>query len=200
MKTNNLWLIAVPVAVLALNGCGGGGGNNNGPGTPSSTATPIPTVTTPPGTVYDNSATFTAVSNRSNVNSTTLMANQSNITTDSTGMSVLRLTEQMSIVQSRNIRITGNFDASSVGQSIPISATSGTGIAMADYEQNDGGTLSRWEATSGTVVIDQFTPPFTSGADPTVRYRLIKATFVPSKVTNSQATGTFTLSAKGAIN
>lgn len=202
MNTKNLWLLAVPLAVVALNGCGGGG---SGPG--NSNATPIPTITSPPpppGIVYDNKVIFSAVSNGSNVNRTDLVANQSNITTDNAGNSVLRLTEQMSIVQSRNLRITGTFDASTAGQNIPVQATAGAGIAMADYEQNDGGTLRRWEATSGTVIIDSIQPS-NSGGDPTVRYRLINATFVPSTgstagTVSTAGTGTFTLNAKGAIN
>ncbi len=200
MKTKNLWLLAVPIAVLAINGCGGG--SDNGPETPNSTATPVPTVTTPPGTIYDNRATFTAVSSNSNVNRTALVANQSNISTDISGTSVLRLTEQESIIQSRNVRVTGLFDASTVGQSIPIQATGGQGIATADYEQNDGGTLRRWEATGGTVIIDSFTSSSISGGEPTVRFRLINATFVPVNAADNpiKSTGTFTLNANGAIN
>ena len=197
MKTNNLWLLALPLAVLAINGCGGG----NGSGTPNRTATPIPTVTSPPppsGIVYDNKVVFSAVSSGSNADKTDLVANQSNITTDTAGTSVLRLTEQMSIIQSRNLRVTGQFNASIVGQNIPIRATPGNGIAMADYEQNDGGTLNRWEATGGTVIIDSFQPSTISGGDAVVRYRLINATFTPSK--GSTGTGTFTLNAKGAAN
>ena len=199
MKSKNLWLLAVPTAFLALAGCGGG--SDNGPSVP----TPTPTPTIPSGVNYNNIGTFSAISGNSNVDKSQFQANQSGVLRSNGNSAVLTLTDQDSIIQSRRFRITGPFSPSTVGQSISLAASGGDGVATVIYEQNDGGTLSRWQANSGTVIIDQFTPSNTVGVDATVRFRLLNATFVPSTATEDgldkgAATGTFAFNVNGAIS
>ncbi len=198
IQSKNLWLLAVPAAFLVLSGCGGG--SDNGPTTPVPTVTPIATSPPPTGVVYDNRGTYSAIAGNSNVNSVRFVANQSNVLQMNANSTVLTLTDQQSIIQSRRFRLTGPFGPSSVGQTFPIASVGGPGVATVDYEQNDGGTLSRWQANGGNIIIDNYMLSNTVGVDATVRFRLVNATFVPStNLDNGDARGTFTFNVNGAI-
>lgn len=201
-------LFTVPIAVLALSGCGGNSGNSLDPSTtPTPNVTPTPITTPTP--VGNGSFPLTNITDDSNVNrapfapsfiTSTRDPFQNNSTlrvTQITSSEELGETVTRSVVVSEN-NTGGNF-ADNIGKPLQIGtagAVNDVPIVLVTYRQTDGNVAdsSQWRAESGTLIIDSYRR--SSATTEVVTFRLIDARFRPLV----GAEGGFTLSVNGTTS